>query len=401
MAIKEMDYLKRVYKKMNGSIKITSQYLGSDKPITYICLECNVEKTISRAGELVRKKKGSNACKKCFLKKLNQARSKKSQEKILNKLNEYKLLKVMGMRKQEGKDQRWMVSLNCSSCNYSWDVPGTNITRINDTWKGCPKCWLKDKDRIRKSNELLMKARIKRVKRTKEEFFTYMKDRTDIKMIGSYVNKKRTTSFQCNKCSHIWSTTPAHIQHTQTGCPLCNTGFTEAKNTYIKSVREVHGNDIKVLGEYVNSKTKIGHLCMRCNEPFKAAPNHIRKGSGCPHCHISKGEERIRRHLQDNDTAFIREWKEHTCRHYKLLPMDFYLPEYNVVIEFHGIQHKRFTPRFHKTEADLFKQQKRDLIKRNYCNRNGIKLIEIWFNEMDKIEEILDDELFSNLHKIS
>ncbi|MDU9693452.1 hypothetical protein O0Q50_19955 [Priestia aryabhattai] len=396
---KEAAFLRRVTEKMKDQIEILSPYLGSAKPITYRCKQCDEIKTIPRAGELVRKKKSSNACKKCFLKKLNAGRSEKAKENILNKLNEFKTLKILGMHKKEGNDQRWVVSLCCLECRYHWDVVGSNITRYTNRWKGCPDCWIKNTERIRKSKELLIKARIDRVQKAKEDFMNYMQSRTDVKMLGEYVHKKSTTEFQCRECKHIWPTTPFHIQNSESGCPLCSWGYTEAKRTYVESVMEIHGNDITVIDEYINSKTKIRHSCNRCKNSFEAAPNHIRKGSGCPHCHISKGEERIRRFLEANGVMFIREWKDHNCVHYKTLPMDFYLPKYNIVIEFQGVQHKKFTPRFHKTINDLVNQQKRDQLKRTYCKRNKIKLVEVWFNEMEKIEAILENELSFTVQK--
>ena len=38
-------------------------------------------------------------------------------------------------------------------------------------------------------------------------------------------------------------------------------------------------------------------------------------------------------------------------------------------------------------------QQINDQRKRDYCKRNNIKLIEIWYYEVDNIEEILKEEL--------
>ncbi|MEM4992089.1 hypothetical protein WKH56_06075 [Priestia sp. SB1] len=63
---KEAAFLRRVTEKMKDQIEILSPYLGSAKPITYRCKQCDEIKTIPRAGELVRKKKSSNACKNVF-----------------------------------------------------------------------------------------------------------------------------------------------------------------------------------------------------------------------------------------------------------------------------------------------------------------------------------------------
>ena len=80
------------------------------------------------------------------------------------------------------------------------------------------------------------------------------------------------------------------------------------------------------------------------------------------------------------------------------MPFDFYLPEYNVCIEYDGIQHfepTRFNKKMTIEEAnDNFIQQKfRDEIKNNYCKNNNIKLLRIPYTEYDNIEKIINKYL--------
>lgn len=63
------------------------------------------------------------------------------------------------------------------------------------------------------------------------------------------------------------------------------------------------------------------------------------------------------------------------------LPFDFYLPDYNLCIEFNGIQHYRAVEYFGGVKK--FKaQQKNDKIKKKYCDDNNISLIIIRYNEI-------------------
>ena len=59
----------------------------------------------------------------------------------------------------------------------------------------------------------------------------------------------------------------------------------------------------------------------------------------------------------------------------------FLLPDYNTVIEYQGEQHFRGILFFEKLED----RQLKDKTKREYCLKNGIREIEIKYNE--KIEE--------------
>lgn len=59
------------------------------------------------------------------------------------------------------------------------------------------------------------------------------------------------------------------------------------------------------------------------------------------------------------------------------LRFDFYLPLYNLCIEFHGVQHYEYVEHFHGTENKFQEQQLKDDIKRKYCKNNDINLIEL------------------------
>lgn len=74
------------------------------------------------------------------------------------------------------------------------------------------------------------------------------------------------------------------------------------------------------------------------------------------------------------------------------LSYDFYLPQYNVLVECQGIQH--YEPIEYFGGEEQFKiQQEHDRRKREYAEKNGYKLLEIWYYDYDKIEEILSREL--------
>jgi len=77
----------------------------------------------------------------------------------------------------------------------------------------------------------------------------------------------------------------------------------------------------------------------------------------------------------------------------KNLSYDFYLPKYNFLIEYQGEQHEKYIPWFHKSKKDFEKQQEHDKRKREYAKNNNINLLEIWYWNFDKIEEIIDEYL--------
>lgn len=72
-----------------------------------------------------------------------------------------------------------------------------------------------------------------------------------------------------------------------------------------------------------------------------------------------------------------------------ILYADFFAPNLELIIEVHGQQHYEYSARFHKTKADFRKSQLRDKKKRQWCELNGIGLIELSYNEVDKWEHLI------------
>lgn len=91
----------------------------------------------------------------------------------------------------------------------------------------------------------------------------------------------------------------------------------------------------------------------------------------------SIGVQKIITILETNNIKYELEKNFSTCLSPKgnCLPFDFYLPEYNVLIEYDGQQH--FQIAFGQNEEKLILQQKYDKIKDEWCKENNIKLIRI------------------------
>ncbi len=73
-----------------------------------------------------------------------------------------------------------------------------------------------------------------------------------------------------------------------------------------------------------------------------------------------------------------------------LLSYDFYLPNYNMLIEYQGEQHEHYVKGFHSSKKIFEKQQEHDRRKRVYAKNNTINLLEIWYWDFDNIYNILD-----------
>lgn len=156
------------------------------------------------------------------------------------------------------------------------------------------------------------------------------------------------------------------------------------------------------------SKQKVWWKCPdgKHNDFLRAIGDSNNYGFRCPECQYSKGEDKISQvlisigfekteNIYNKNKCYIPQF---TFKGLKgtgggLLSYDFYLPNYNLLIEYQGIQHTKFVEGLHKSKKAFEKQLEHDRRKKEYAQNNNIKLLEIWYWDFDKIEEILHNEI--------
>ena len=124
-------------------------------------------------------------------------------------------------------------------------------------------------------------------------------------------------------------------------------------------------------------------------------PNSHLSGCGCSHCYLSRGELAILDLLNKLDINFEEQkWykdlyymdKKHHLRY------DFYLPDYNLLIEYNGRQHYEYVEEWHsEPNATFADQQARDKLKYDYAKDHNIRLLIVKYD--DDIEEKIMKEL--------
>jgi very-short-patch-repair endonuclease len=107
-------------------------------------------------------------------------------------------------------------------------------------------------------------------------------------------------------------------------------------------------------------------------------------------CIISKGEEKIRKILLNANISFETQKTFETCRFpdtKRLAKFDFYLPNYNILIEYDGKQHFTYqnSDKSWNNKENFEKTVKRDQYKNQWCKKNNITLIRIPYTDYDKI----------------
>lgn len=199
----------------------------------------------------------------------------------------------------------------------------------------------------------------------------------------------------CPKHGVFEQTPDRHLN--SNGCDLCGIETASIKKTYstsefIQKSISKHGNKYDYsLSDYKYSKTPVIIICPEHGE-FKQTPNAHWAGKGCGRCNESKGEREIAKILSKNNIIFETQKKFENCKRQNYLPFDFYLPEYNVCIEYDGEQHYKSVSWF-GGEKGFKITKENDIFKTQFCDKNGIVLIRIKYNQ--NIEQKLIKEFTS------
>ena len=204
-----------------------------------------------------------------------------------------------------------------------------------------------------------------------------------------YINCRTKIAIGCPKHG-IFFMKPSVLLRNH-GCPKCRSEligniFRSNTNDFIIKAKRVFPEYDYSKVDYKNSTTKVEIVCSK-HGIFYALPGMFLQGHGCPSCNQSKGETKIRNWLLENNVSFESQKKFSDLRKKKPLSYDFYLPTYNILIEFNGRQHYEYVDVFHRNGiADLEKQIEHDKLKQEFAHKNHIKLIIIDdINEIDKI----------------
>lgn len=204
-----------------------------------------------------------------------------------------------------------------------------------------------------------------------------------------YTTRDAPVTVICKKHNYEFYPLAQNLERGQAMCPMCKKEvyketFTMSQNDYIKRCKEIHNNKYDYSKTvYTKMDDKVIITCPKHGEFKQLASNHIR-GYGCPKCKRSKGEEQIAIILENLNIKYLEQYPIKQGN--KTFKIDFYLPDYNIFIEYNGIQH--YIPIEHFGGIVRLNQQtERDNNLQNYCNLNQIELIEIKYDQ--DIKEIL------------
>lgn len=191
-----------------------------------------------------------------------------------------------------------------------------------------------------------------------------------------YIKAHQKVTITC-KIHGDYLQTPAEHKHGH-GCEKCNNSFKYDTTEFVKRAVLIHGDRY----DYSKTEYKLNTLpvVIVCSKhgAFEQRPHNHLKGQGCKMCRESLGEKAIRIYLDDKGIEYSREYKFQDCLSTVggQLRFDYFLPRFNLLIEYHGRQHFILQPHFGDSKSfnDLVA---RDAIKQQYAADNGYLLLVI------------------------
>jgi hypothetical protein len=264
------------------------------------------------------------------------------------------------------KNNKTDVEIICNVDNHGV-FPQPPIRHLSG--EGCPKCAGKNKN----TDDIIKQFRQKHGNKYDYSKVNFVNNKTDV-IIGCPTHG----DFPLDPGHHLMGV----------GCRKC-AGRGLTNDDWIQRAKDVHGNKYDYSKfNFEKAITKTIVICPKHGEWSTTPNDHINSGTGCPTCKESKGEKYITELLNQLNIGFERQKKYNDCKgsekkYCKKLPFDFYLYDYNTLIEYDGRQH--FEPVYGEEQLKI--QQTIDKIKDDYCKNNNINLIRVSFKlPKDKIE---------------
>ena len=206
--------------------------------------------------------------------------------------------------------------------------------------------------------------------------------------------------YQCDCCGE-WFMAPnikvrkikSGKQHSLCCSKKCTLKLKAPSFEFIRSFLDKQGYDL-LSTEYVNAKKHLKFICRKHPEIGVQNMNwsNLKSGCGCKCCSMSEGESRIYRWLSKNNIEFEpqKTFDDLIGTRGGLLSYDFFIPSYNLLIEYQGQYHdgNLLDESFQDAES-LERQRTHDKIKKDYTTQNDYNFLEIWYFDKNNIEHIL------------
>lgn len=256
-----------------------------------------------------------------------------------------------------------------------WEVSFDNHTTKKS---GCPKC---------KGMNLSKDEKIYIANNIHDNKYDYSK-------LPKTIQTKEKVIIICKRCKNEFCNSWDNHTNKKQGCPKCNPPgrkkvSIDTLKLKINKLNTGYEYDWDSFLGYYNNSFRI--KCDKHGWFNQQISNHL-FGQRCPNCNISRGEEEIKKFLENNNIIYETQKRFEGCKNKRSLPFDFYIPSKNLCIEYDGELHYQ-SVKFFGGDKSLQKTKKHDEIKTRFCEMEGISLIRISYMNFKNIEKIIRYEV--------
>ena len=185
------------------------------------------------------------------------------------------------------------------------------------------------------------------------------------------------------------------------GCYICSgKNWHKTTESFQEEVNTKFPNTYLILGDYVKARQPLLVKRIPCGHEYNVSPDNLLRGKGCPKCTIRQSHymDLVESIMDKMGVKYEKEKRFEDCKNIRILPFDYYIPNFNTCIEVDGEFHyyKNTSYSNIRPSSSYEEVHKRDLIKDEYCKANNINLIRLPYYQEENFEKIIKDNLYAN-----
>lgn len=171
-------------------------------------------------------------------------------------------------------------------------------------------------------------------KYTHEEYVDAVKAKhPHMEVRSKYDGKRKPILLHCNIHNYDFEIKADSALNSVHGCKLCAIDYVsgckrKSQEEFLEEVKDVLNPNVIIIGEYVNTSTKIKCQCKDCGNIWDVVPYSLLKGYGCKKCAMRYVQNyRIKSHEQ-----FLREFNERNPQHKTIEILSEYIKDEEPVL---------------------------------------------------------------------
>ena len=242
--------------KINPNVEILGEITGNAVKVLCRCKVCSHE-----WGAQPNNLKMGKGCPACAKIKIGNANRLTNAEHVADIAKINPNVEILG----EIINSTTKVLTRCKICGYEWNVTPHSLKNGN----GCPRC-----------------AGNRKLTHT-EHVAAINKVNPDVEVLGEIINNKTKVLCRCKICGHKWWARTYNLKQ-GCGCPACKiakmaNAHRLTHTEHVAAINKVNP-DVEILGKIINAKTKVLCRCKVCGHEWRATPDNLKSGNGCPRC---------------------------------------------------------------------------------------------------------------------